>query len=298
MGNTLSKMALFVTVVDSGSFSKAAEKLDSTVSTVSRNIAELEAHLGVQILNRTTRKQVLTEAGQVYYQHCSQMLCEAEKAELAVQMLQDEPRGKLRVLTPYSFDGEFASNLLRDFIVEYPRINLEIIISASEVDLIEEQFDLAFIPGELKDSSMLSRGFGTAQIIYCVSPGYIEQYGSPTMNNLQDHYFIDHSYPSWLNIPNQKWEKGMKTRLKTNDLYITKTCMLSGMGIGRLHIDFVATELEQGKLIHVLPSEDIITPLNILFPNGRQLSPKVRAYLDHSLEYVKQNNAMNLRRGR
>lgn len=298
LGNSLDKMALFVTVVDCGSFSKAAEKTGTTVSTVSRNISELEEHLGVQILNRTTRKQVLTEVGKTYYQHCSTMLREAEKADLAVQMLQVDPTGKLRVLTPYSFDGEFGSNLLKDFLAKYPRIDVELIISTEEADLTDGQFDLAFIPGELKDSSMIVRGFGNAQIIYCASPDYIEKYGDPTLKNLSDHYFIDHTYPKWLNIPHHKWECEMTSRFTTNDLYMTKSCMLSGVGVGRLHIDFVAKELEQGKLIHVLRSEDIVTPMNVLFPNGRQLSSKVRAYIDHSIEYVTSNNSINLHRDR
>ena len=291
MSMSLDEMSTFVQVVNCGSFSKAAEKTGIPVSTVSRQVANLESRLNTQLLYRTTRRQRLTDIGKVYYEHCSQMLQEAEAAELAVQNLKVEPTGVLRVTTPYVFEDPYASNMMQSFLQRYPKIQVDYYVSSRRIDLIEERYDCALVPGVLNDSSMRTRGLGRFRLIHCVSQGYISKYGTPKTNDsLSQHQYIKLEYPDWINLPSSEAENSVSCRLTTNDLFVARRSALGGIGMTCLPEAFILTQLEKGDLIHVLPEFDMEAPFNLVFPSNKQFTTKLRAFIDHIVDYTNKNS--------
>ncbi|MFP3349914.1 LysR family transcriptional regulator [Pseudoalteromonas sp. SIMBA_153] len=284
---SLDEMATFVEVVNCGNFSKAAEKTGIPVSTISRRISDLEQRLKTQLLYRTTRKQSLSDIGKIYFKHCSQMLREAEAAELAIQNLKAEPSGKLRITTPYVFEDPFASNMMKLFMVNHPKIEVDYVVSLRKVDLIEEGFDCALIPGFLNDSSLRTKGLGEFKIVHCASPEYIENYGLPTVDSLLDqHYLIKLNYPNWLNIPFDEHDNKMQSRLSTNDLYVARRSAAGGLGIANLPEAFALEQIKNGTLIKVLPEFDLTAPFNLVFPSNKQFTTKLRAFIDHIANFA------------
>jgi len=283
---SLDEMATFVEVVDCGNFSKASQKSDTPVSTVSRRIAGLERRLDVQLLHRTTRQQRLTDIGVVYYEHCSRMLAEAEAAELAVQNLQAEPSGVLRISIPFPLDDPFSSHMVLSFLRKHPKVSIELIVNTRKVDLVEEKFDCAMIPGTLEDSSLIARGIGSARIIVCASPGYIKEYGMPLdIENLQSHHLVNYQPPAWLGIQEDPIVKLLSSRLLTNDFVAARRAAIDGLGITRLSEVQIKSSLDKGELVEVLPDLAISVPVNLVFPSNRQFTTKLRAYIDHMVEF-------------
>lgn len=285
---SLDEMASFVEVVDCGSFSKAAEKTGVPVSTISRRVGDLEKRLNTQLLYRTTRRQSLSDIGKIYFTHCSQMLREAEAAELAVQNLKAEPSGKLRITTPYVFEDPFASNMMKSFLLKHPKIEVDYIVSLRKIDLIEEGFDCALIPGYLSDSSLRTKGLGKFKIVHCVSPEYVGRYGLPTCDDtLTEHHLIKLNYPNWLSIPFDEYGNQMKSRISTNDMYVTRRSVVGGLGVANLPEAFILEQIKEGELIKVLPELDLEAPFNLVFPSNKHFTTKLRAFVDHIADYTK-----------
>ena len=283
---SLDEMATFVEVVDGGSFSNASVNSGVPVSTVSRRISDLEKRLDVQLLHRTTRKQNLTDIGAVYYEHCSRMLQEAKSAELAVQNLQAEPTGVLRTTSPFPLDDPFSSALFMSFIKKHPKIRIEFFVHTRKVDLIEESIDCAIIPGVLEDSSLISRGIGTSQIVHCASPEYIKQYGLPKdLNNLQNHHLIGYEPPAWLGLPKDPLLELVESRLYTNDFFAARRAAIDGVGISSIPEVQIRQNLEQGELVKVLPELSVSVPVNLVFPSNKKFTTKLRAFIDHTVAF-------------
>ncbi len=285
---SLDEMATFVEVVDCGNLSKAAEKTGIPVSTVSRRIADLEKRLSVQLLLRTTRQQHLTDIGTVYYEHCSRMLQEAKDAELAVQNLQAEPTGILRMTSPVPLDDPFSSQMVVSFLNKYPKINMEYIITSRAVDLIEERFDCALIAGELKDSTLVARSLGSFRVIHCVSPSYVEKYGLPTYEcDLSSHHLAVYKPPFWLGLTPDPLMGKVPSRYSTNDNFAARRAAIDGIGITRIPELQVINELQEGSLIEVMPETACTEPLHLVFPSNKQFTTKLRAFIDHMVEFSK-----------
>ena len=286
MAVSLDEMATFVEVVNAGSFSKASEKTGVPLSTVSRRIADLESRLNTQLLYRTTRKQRLTDIGKVYFNHCSQMLREAEAAEMAVQNLKAEPSGLLRVTTPYVFEDPYASNMMQSFLQKYPKIEVDYVVSQRKIDLIEEGFDCALLPGFLNDSSMRTKGLGTFKVIYCASPEYIKQHGVPDQTgDLVRHGFVKLIYPDWVHVPTDNIDTVLTCRMTTNDIYVARRSAVGGIGITCLPKTFIQKQLDDGALEHVFTEIKIEAPFNLVFPSNKQFTTKLRAFIDHISVY-------------
>ncbi len=286
MKTSLDEMATFVEVVDAGSFSAASDISGIPVSTISRRISDLEKRLDVQLLHRTTRKQNLTDIGMVYYEHCSRMLIEAKAAELAVQQLQAEPTGVLRISTPFPLDDPFASAIFMTFIKKHRKVKIEFFVHTRKVDLIEEKIDCAIIPGTLEDSSLISRGIGYSRIIHCASPQYIAEFGFPDdINNLDKHHFVRYETPAWLNLPDSPLADNVPSRFYTNDFFAARRAALDGVGIAQLPSVQVSTSLEKGELIKILPELDVSVPVNLIFPSNKKFSTKLRGFIDHAVEF-------------
>lgn len=287
MKYSLDDMAIFAAVAEHGSFSKAAKATNIPVSTISRRIIALENRLNVQLLVRTTRQQSLTDVGVEYAEHCARMLENAKQAELAVLNLQAEPSGLLRLTMPYAYEDRFMSDLISSFIAKYPKVQLEHIVSTRKVDLIEEKIDCAIFPGEMQDSSLIRRGLGSTRFIYCASPDYLERKGTPVkIDDLKGHDFIEMTFADWLILPQDPLKHHMQCRYKTNDMFSARRAAVDGLGITGLPLLHVQHHLVSGDLIQILPDINHTVPVNLVFPGNKQYTTKLRAFIDHMVEFA------------
>jgi DNA-binding transcriptional LysR family regulator len=281
----LNQMLVFVRVVQAGSFSAAARQLGAPKSTLSRKVSELEERLGSRLLQRTTRKLGLTDAGRIYFDHAARIVAEAQIAEQAVGHLQASPRGLLRVTTPLSF--VVLPPLVSAFAKKYPDVQLDIVCSDRRVDLVDENFDVAIRTGALADSSLVARPLGTFKRVVVAAPEYCKEHGTPTRPaDLERHACITFgagiSPNTWvLGSGEQRVEIHVTPRLTANDLDILRSAALDGLGIAFIPEFACAEDVRKNRLRHVLPEWcSAETPVHAVYPTARHLSPKVGAFID------------------
>jgi len=284
----LSAMAVFARVVEEGSFSHAARGLGLSKSAVSKQVGRLEDRLGVRLLNRTTRQLSLTEAGTAFFEHCRQLVTDAEAAESAVTHLAAAPRGTLRVNAPMSFGQLHVAPLLPAFLQAYPELSVEMQLSDRTVDLIEEGFDLAIRIGQLRDSSLIARRLAPMRRVVCAAPAYLDARGRPQHpRELKQHECLIYSYLSsgreWrfhggdgeLRVP-------VQGRLEINNGDALLAAARQGFGVVMLPTFLAAADVKAGRLEPVLQDwcEGEAGGIHAVFPASRNLSPKVRVFVD------------------
>src|SRR5262249_12461539 len=175
----LTSMAVFKRTVDAGSFAAAARHFGISPEMAGNHVRALEAHLGVRLLNRSTRRLHLTEAGSSYYERCNQILSAIEEAEVEVTTLQATPRGQLRIASPVTFGVLRIAPVIGVYMTRYPEVMIDVTVSGRFANLIEEGFDLAIRIGELEDSSLVARRLTTAHLVACAAPAYLRRAGTP-----------------------------------------------------------------------------------------------------------------------
>ncbi|MCW8914901.1 MAG: LysR substrate-binding domain-containing protein [Magnetovibrio sp.] len=291
--DTLNAMRAFVTTVDKGSFSQAARTLGASKATLSKQVAALEDHLGVRLLHRTTRKLNLTDEGRVYVERARRILEDLEDAEDAVSPLGAEPRGRLRVSAPHTFGAMHLCDALASFVERYPHVHLDIEFSDRLVNLVDEGFDAAIRISTLKDSTLIARRLAPVNMILCASPIYWKKHGKPKHpNDLVDHQAIIYSY---LSTPGEwTFQDGGKPfnvkisgNFTTNNDVVIRSAAVQGVGIFHGPAFIMNQAIRKGLLEPAL--EDYYTdPLNVyaLYPSSRNLSPKVRAFVDFLVEWL------------
>jgi DNA-binding transcriptional LysR family regulator len=214
----------FVEVVQQGSFSAAARKLKVSPSHISRLVARLEAELSTPLLYRTTRKFRLSEAGEHYFQHCRELLQGFSAAEEELSSFQAEPSGTLRVTCATTFGERFLAPQLNDFMLQYPKINLDLHLTNRQTDLISEGYDLAVRMGTLKDSSLLARRLCDRREYLCASAGYLQRHPMPhTLSELSRHNCLMGSNSFWLFSALRCWMRSAKGWGSPNCLIITSS---------------------------------------------------------------------------
>ena len=283
---------VFVAVVENGGFSAASRKLGVSKSAVSKRINQLENHLGVLLLHRTTRKLSLTEAGERYYEHAAQALGAAGKAEDAVTELQGEPQGKLKVSSPMSFGRLHVAPLIPKLMQRYPKLQIDLVMDDRNIDLVAEGIDVAIRSGDMPDSTLIARKLAPLRQVLCASPGYIDRYGMPaTPAELVERNCILFSYSGDAN----EWtlNKGDKSEsvlvsgsYRVNNSEAILEALREGVGIGRLPTFVAGPDLKAGNLVMILESYHI--PDHIfyaVFPERQYLPAKVRVFLDFAVEY-------------
>jgi DNA-binding transcriptional LysR family regulator len=281
----LGQIASFVKVVQSGSFSAAARQLGMPKSTVSRRVSELEDQVGARLLQRTTRTLSLTDAGRLFYEHALRIVAEVEEASQAVGRMQASPRGLLRVTAPLSFG--VLGPIVAAFLDEHPEVQVELVCTDRQVDLVEERFDVAIRAGRLADSSLVARSLGTIKRVLVATPSYCKEHGTPKAPaELERHACIVFGAGTAPNV----WtlEAGGKVaevrvvpRLMVNDFEIMRAAALAGVGIAWMAEFACAEDLRKGRLRHVLPEWCAAeAPLHAVYPTSRHLSPKVAAFID------------------
>ena len=279
-------MLVFARVVQSGSFTTAAAELGMPKSTVSRKISELEARLKARLLNRTTRKVSPTDVGRTYYDYCARVAGEVEDAERAVSKLQEVPRGVLRLTTGPNVS--FLGPILSDYIRRYPEVRLEVFCTGRSVDLIEERFDLAIRAGTLGDSTLVARKLGSVRWFLVATPAYLKKHGRPqSPEDLKQHDLLMFGTPPGettvrLQRDGKIAQVELTTRLMVNDFDLVHAAAVAGVGLALLPAYLCVNDIRTKKLEALLRDwEAPAVPINIVYPSGRHISPKVKTFVEY-----------------
>ena len=282
----------FAKVVETGSFARAADRLDLSVSAVSRQVADLEAHLGARLLNRTTRRLSLTESGQGFYERCVQLLADLEEAEESVTTSAAVPRGTLRLTTSISFGVRHLAAAVAEFGLRHPQMRFDIELSDRAVDLVDEGIDLAIRIGDIGSPAVIGRRIGVAQMICCAAPTYLAQRAPPrTPDDLREHACLTYAYASGGNLWPFSDADGRVRKIEVESgTHANNGAMLAALAIAGAGItlapDFiVAPDVRAGRLVALLVDyASPAIPINAVYPSRRHLSAKVRAFVDYLVE--------------
>ncbi len=279
----------FVAVVDLGSFSAAAERLGTAKSAVSRRVAQLEGRLGARLLNRTTRRLSLTDAGRALHERAKRILSDLEEAEGEVAHAEAALRGRLKVATPLSFGLLHLGPALEDFLIQHPELEVELDLNDRQVDLVSEGFDLALRIGQLTDSSLIARRISTVRRVTVASPDYLARHGTPQHpGELDRHHGLRYT-----NVPRQDaWSyvdaqgrpvrPRVPDRLAANNGELLADAAERGLGIAVQPTFMVHEALREGRLRAVLTDWTLAEQgMYLVYPPGRFLSQRVRAFSDH-----------------
>ncbi len=287
--DNLSEIAIFVRVVESRSFSTAADKLGLSRAAVSKSVSRLEERLGARLLHRTTRRLSLTEAGRALFSRSREALATLEEAELEIGCLQGEPRGTLRISGPIYFGVRYLAPVLAEFLARYPAIAAEVELDDRIVDIVEEGFDVAIRITELQDSSLVSRRLARCRHAVCASPGYWERHGVPERpEDLARHNCFVYSYVSPTGVWRFRGPNGQETavqvrgNLRFNNTEMARVAAVQGLGVLLLPTFYVGDDIREGRLTPVLSDYRVArdTSVYAVYPARDYLPPKVRMFVD------------------
>jgi DNA-binding transcriptional LysR family regulator len=289
MLENLAELRLFVRSADLGSLAAAGRELSLSPAAVSKRIASLEARLGTRLLHRTTRRLRLTEDGAGFYERCVRILADLDEAEAAVSERDLTPRGTLKVTVPLSFGRRHMGEAVAEFLERYPQVRVELELTDSLVDIVEEGYDLAVRLTVLKDSSLIARRLLPNHRVVIAAPAYLERHGAPrTPEELRGHNCLIHgTEDTWaFEGPDGPMPVRVSGTLVTNSGQVLKDCVLAGVGLAVKSTWDIAEELETGRLRTVLADWPVFSQMAfyLLYPSGKQLSPKVRAFADFLVE--------------
>lgn len=281
------EMQAFVAVVDAGSFVAAGDALRVSKAAVSRAVLQLEARLGARLLQRTTRRLSLTEAGQAYHARCKQILADLDEADGMVGDVTLQATGRLRINAPLSFGISHLATLWPAFMARHPNLELEVTLADRMVDLVEEGYDMAIRITRPRDSSLIYRQLGHTRVMLCASPGYLAQHGLPaSVADLARHEAVAYAYApggdTWrFETPTGEQAVTVRARLRANNGDTCRAAALAGLGIAQLPGFLVDTDIGAGRLVEILPeacSREI--GIYAVYPSRKHLSLKVRALAD------------------
>lgn len=281
----LNDIPIFLKVVDAGSFTAAARDLGAPKTTVSRRVARLERAVGVRLINRTTRSLSLTDAGRRYYQTCKEGLAVFEEANRQTAEVQQEPTGTIRVSGPA--DTRFLSDIIADFMMLYPKVSVEIILTDEQVNLVEEGIDIAIRAGQLSDSSLIARKIAPSLRAFVASPAYLERAGIPgTPDDLANHDCIIFGRT----IEGATWPVHRQSgpdilpvsgRIAANTMQFVVRAAVAGLGIALIPSPLAARDVRAGRLRNILTGyEPPHGALYAVFPSSRLMPAAVRAFAD------------------
>jgi DNA-binding transcriptional LysR family regulator len=286
----LNNLYFFAKVVDFGSYTAAAKALGLQTSKLSRRIAALESEIGVRLINRTTRRLSLTEAGKTFHRHCLALLDEAQAARDAMTQILASPQGLVRISCPTGLLQGGVANILARFLAKHPQVRIALDATNRRVDVVDEGIDIAIRvrrpPWE--DSDLVMRTFGPDEIILVASPSLIAAYGDPQtledvarMPTLSMAGAVERSTWRFLDTTGEPAELTHAPRLCTDDLFTLRRAALQGIGAALVPLLLVADDMEDGTLVRLLPSLKAQAGIiHAVFPSRRGMVPAVRALLD------------------
>ncbi|RQR22304.1 LysR family transcriptional regulator [Burkholderia sp. Bp9143] len=285
----LQAMQVFTRVVDTKSFTKAADTLELPRASVTITIQNLESYLGVRLMHRTTRRLSLTPDGAAYYERCMRILSDVEETEVSLQQGNNKPRGKIRIDVPAAIGRMIVIPKLADFHARYPDVELQLGLSDRPVDLIQERVDCVLRVGALQDSSLVARRIGLFECITCASPRYLESAGVPSSLEELAKYNAVNYFSSrtgrvinWVFLTDGKEiEVKMTSTVSVNEADAYVTCALEGFGLIQPPLFMVLPHLRAGTLREVLSGwKPLPMPISVVYPASRHLSAKVRVFVD------------------
>ncbi|MCW0920944.1 LysR family transcriptional regulator [Pseudomonas sp. RG1] len=295
--NPFEDMRIFCQVMDSGSFTAAADQLGLSKQFVSRRLMQLEERLGVRLLNRSTRRLDVTPLGQSYYESALRLLGEVEQVEQGIAGETAEPRGTIRLSAPLSFAVAHLGCLLPLFLQRYREVTVEVDLSDRPVDLLGEGYDLALRIGVLEDSTLIARRIASIERVYCVSPAYLAERGTPLKpEDLHSHDCLPYGHGrsvQWRfnEAPGKPLLINVTGRMRVNNGELLRDAAVQGMGITYLPTFIVGAALKDGRLVPVL---DDLRPepltLSAVYPQHRQASRPVQALVEFLRERLNQSH--------
>ncbi|MGX5173015.1 LysR family transcriptional regulator [Aliikangiella sp. IMCC44653] len=291
--NQFEDMQAFVRIVEAGSITKAAEQLNMVKSAVSRRLNQLEQRLGTSLLTRTTRQQVLTEAGRSYYLQCLRIIEDVAEVEAEIKNERCALAGRIKVAAPLSFGLAHLSAPLRQFKEAHPDITFEVDFNDRQVDIVEEGFDVAIRIANLKDSSFIAKKITSIKLMLCASPSYLAQYGTPEKPQDLRHGHVKLHYTGAPETWRFKDSKGeplllkVATSIAANNGDFLCQAAIDGQGI-TLTPDFVCYQpVKSGQLKTLLANHLIDNEINAyaVYPHNRHLSLRVRRFINYLADY-------------
>ncbi len=289
-------ISVFTRVVEAGSFARAAERLGISVSSASRQVAELESHLDARLLHRTTRRLSLTESGRAFHERCVQLLADLEEAEQSANAGTLTPRGTLRLTAAITFGARHLAPAIAEFALRHPQVRFDIELSDRAADLVEEGFDLAVRIGNIGSQNLVGRKVGATRLVCCAAPSYLARHGEPrTPEDLVRHACLTYEYSPLRNIWPFRDRHGRERNVRVggpihaNNGRFLEALAVAGVGIACEPDFIVGPDVRAGRLVPLLrgyapPASSIY----VVYPSRRHLSAKVRVFADFlAARYVK-----------
>jgi LysR family transcriptional regulator, regulator for bpeEF and oprC len=291
----LYELAVFVKVIQTGSFTKAADLLNTHKAQLSRVVSQLEGNLGVRLIERTTRSLSLTEVGRELFERAIGILASVEDAERMAQQTLGEPRGLLKMTCGVEFGMMLVSDWVVNYLQRFPQVSVEADWNNRIVDLVHEGFDLAIRLGELSDSSLAARKLGQVNYGLYAAPSYLARQGMPqTIEDFSQHdllMFIGGAMrQGWLLEQNGQKHRvsNHQARIRINNSYAAKDATVAGLGIARLPRMLAQPHLDSKQLVQVVGAWQVPSvPVYAVFPSSRYLTPKVREFVDLAVAAMK-----------
>lgn len=287
----LQSMAIYVQVVELGSFAAAAKAANLSATMIAKHVAALERRLGSRLLYRTTRRHGLSEVGKLYYDRCKALLADVEAAESSVSLLQGSPRGTLRVTAPVSFGARRLAPAMAEFLRLYPDVSVDLSLSDRVVDLVEEGTEVAVRIGHLADSRLVARPLQSYRSLLCAAPAYLRRCGMPrSPADLTSHTCLGFSYARsqgrWRLIRGRE-ERTVRysPRLLANNGEALRQAALAGAGILLQPEVLLGDDVAAGKLVRLLPAWTLPErPMHLVHAKDRHMTPKLQRFIEFMLQ--------------
>ncbi|AMQ84676.1 LysR family transcriptional regulator [Pseudomonas glycinae] len=283
----LTLMGTFVKAVELGSFSAVADELNLSPQMVGKQVKMLEQHLGVSLLNRTTRKQSLTDFGRTFYQRAKLILADMDAAEEMAAVTRGVPSGRLRINAPVTFGVSSLSPKLLEYMVRYPQVSVDLTLSNELVDLVDGGYDAVFRIGELADCGLKALPLMPYQMVLCAAPSYLARRPPITTPwDLQEHECLVFAYSDGrshlrFEAPEGCIDVPIKSRLTINQGDPLLSGAVAGLGVVMLPLELVKDSLRSGTLVSLLPQYKVpVSPMNLLYAPDPRLTPKLRSFID------------------
>lgn len=281
----LAAMEVFTEVARNESFAGAARTLRMSTSAVSRLVSALEEHLGVRLLQRTTRKVSLTDPGRAYFERCQALLEELSEIEQTMGEQTGAVRGRVRMTAGVSFAQEQLGRILPEFASSHPEVSIELVLTDQHLDLVADRFDLAIRIGDLQDSSLIARKLAPARHVACASPAYLQRRGTPRSPSDLERFdlVVDTNQPTrwWFTKKKREVTVAARGRYQVNSAHAARDAALAGLGIAYLPTFVGGSDLQAGRLVPLFESWSA-TELGVyaVYPHARHLSAAVRSLVD------------------
>ncbi len=294
----LQAIRVLARVIETGSFTRAADSLSLPIATVSKLVRDLESHLGVRLLQRTTRRVTVTPEGEAYYARSGRILRDLEDIDGAFSAVRGKPRGQLRIDVGGSTARDVLIPLLPDFVRRFPDIRIDLSVSDRSVNLIGDNVDCVIRGGSLANSSLVARPLGAAVMVTCASPLYLKQAGVPsTPDELKNgHRLIAYlssdtgrPFPFRFEREGDKTEIKLDHRIGVNESNAHLAACIAGLGIVQTFGYAAAQALREGRLVEILqPWRPSPYPFHVVYPQARHVTPRLRVFMDWLLEVFPQ----------